>query len=97
LRDRISSRRLKAKIAVLKEELERMGADPAPVHEQVNDGEFQKSWDLLISFLGRGLGKLFCLLSGFFPFSQNDGSFLASFLRSTVLDGARSHEPPAHR
>jgi hypothetical protein len=55
LQDRMDSRQLKAKIAILEEEFERMGsADPLPVHEQVNDGEFQKSWDLLISFLGRG-------------------------------------------
>jgi hypothetical protein len=55
LRDRIDSRQLRAKIAFLEEELERMEADPAPVHEQVNDGEFQKTkLKLADQFLGKG-------------------------------------------
>jgi hypothetical protein len=78
LQDRIDSRQLKAKLAALEEELEHMEA--APVHEEVNDGEYESHRCSAHSERGLIHGWS-CALSRFPLSLKKAGSFLASFLR----------------
>jgi hypothetical protein len=80
--DRINSCHLKAKLAALEEELERMGA--APVHEEVNNGKYESHRCSAHSERGLIHGWS-CALSRFPLSLKKAGSFLASFSYALVV------------